>query len=206
MNNNLDFYIRRVHSISGLVPIGFFLLEHIFSISSVLGGGKAFDATVAKLAAIPHEIMLPLEIVGVAIPFLFHAIYGLYVAFNAKNNPGTYGYIRNWQFYLQRMTAFYLAVFLIWHVGYLRVMVKGGGFPINYDLMHSYLSNPIVLVLYCIGIVSAIFHFTNGLFTMSITWGITVGPRAQAFANKIAWVLCTVLSIIGVIATIRFVA
>ncbi|MGI6091517.1 MAG: succinate dehydrogenase [Veillonellaceae bacterium] len=204
MNNNLDFYIRRVHSISGLVPIGFFLLEHIFSISTVLGGGAAFDATVAKLAAIPAEIMLPLEIFAIAIPFLFHAIYGLYITFNAKNNQGDYGYVRNWQFYLQRMTALYLAVFLIWHVGYLRIMLKGSGVPINYDLMHGYLSNPIVLVLYCIGIVAAIFHFTNGLFTMSITWGVTVGPRAQAFANKIAWGLCAVLSIVAVMATIAF--
>lgn len=206
MNNNLDFYIRRLHSICGVVPIGFFLLEHIFSISTVLAGGAFFDTQVAKLAAIPHEIMLPLEIIAIAIPFLFHGIYGLYIAFNAKNNPGSYGYIRNWQFYLQRMSAFYLAVFLIWHVGYLRIMVKGSGLPISYMQMHGYLSNPIVLILYAIGVVAAVFHFTNGLFTFCITWGITIGPRAQSLVNKLAWALCVVVSLVGLVALMKFVS
>ncbi|MEN6412786.1 MAG: hypothetical protein ABFC84_08470 [Veillonellales bacterium] len=203
--SNSDFYIRRVHSILGIVPIGFFLLEHIFSISSVMGGPASFDTTVAKMASIPHEIMIPLEIIAVAIPFLFHAIYGLIIAFNAKNNAmGGYTYSRNWQFFLQRMSAFYLFAFLIWHVVYLRFMVKGAGLPIDYTQMHAYVSNPIVLVLYAIGLVAAIFHFTNGIFTFCITWGITAGPRAQDVVNKIMWVLCVVLSIIGVIALANF--
>ncbi|MEN6623851.1 MAG: succinate dehydrogenase, partial [Smithella sp.] len=76
--------------------------------------------------------------------------------------------------------------------------------PIDYTQMHAYVSNPIVLVLYAIGLVAAIFHFTNGIFTFCITWGITAGPRAQDVVNKIMWVLCVVLSIIGVIALANF--
>lgn len=74
--NNTDFYIRRFHSLLGIVPIGFFLIEHVFSISTVLGGPGAFDSTVAKLAAIPHEILLFMEIFFIAIPLLLHGIYG----------------------------------------------------------------------------------------------------------------------------------
>jgi len=199
-----DFYIRRLHSLSGIVPIGFFLLEHVFSISTVLGGPKAFDATVAKLASIPHEVMIPLEIVAIAIPLLFHGIYGAYIALQAKNNVGNYGYTRNWQFYLQRMSAWYTFAFLIWHVGYLRFMVKGGGHEINFAQMSAYLSNPIVFVLYAIGLVAAIYHFTNGLFTFCITWGITVGPRAQSVASKAAMGLCVLMSVIGLVALTRF--
>lgn len=205
MNSSLDFYLRRLHSICGIVPIGFFLLEHIFSISTVLAGGAFFDAQVAKLASIPHAIMFPLEIIAIAIPLLFHGIYGLYIACNAKNNPGSYRYMRNWQFYLQRMSAFYLAAFLIWHVGYLRIMVKGAGLPISYLQLHGYLSNPIVFILYALGVIAAVFHFTNGLFTFCITWGITVGPRAQSVANKLASALCVVISVIGLAALVKFV-
>lgn len=205
--NNFDFYLRRIHSLTGIVPIGFFLLEHIFSISTVLGGGRVFDETVGHLAAIPAPLLYTMEIVFIAIPLLFHGIYGAYIALNANNNVQSYGYTRNWQFYLQRMSAWYTAAFLIWHVGYLRFFIKAmGNGTIGYNLMHNYLSNPIVFVLYAIGLVAAIFHFTNGIFTFCITWGITAGPRAQATVNKAAWALCALLSVVGLAAMFKFIA
>ncbi len=196
---NTTFYLRRLHSLCGIVPIGLFLLEHVITNASVLGGPKPFNEAVAKLAAIPHEIMLPLEIVGIALPFLFHGIYGAYIALQAKNNPGQYGYTRNWQFALQRWTAWFVAAFLVWHVVYLRIMVKGGGTPISYELLQSYFSNPIVFVLYTLGMIAAIFHFCNGLTTFTMTWGIAKGPRAQAVAAKLFMALCALLSIVTII-------
>lgn len=208
MSNNTecvytDFYVRRLHSLLGIVPIGFFLLEHVITISQVLGGGHAFDAAVAKLAAIPHDILITLEIVFIAIPLLIHAIYGMYIAMQAKLNPGRYGYMRNKQFTLQRITAWCLVPFLLWHVGYLRFMVKGSE-GISFAQMSSYLDNPIVFVLYAIGLVFAIFHFTNGLFTFSITWGIAKGPRVQSVINKMAWGLCIILSVVGLLSMFAF--
>ena len=207
-NNNTgvytDFYVRRLHSLLGIVPIGFFLLEHVITISQVLGGGHAFDAAVAKLAAIPHDILITLEIVFIAIPLLIHAIYGMYIAMQAKLNPGRYGYMRNKQFTLQRITAWYLVPFLLWHVGYLRFIVKGSE-GISFAQMSSYLDNPIVFALYVIGLVAAIFHFTNGLFTFSITWGISKGPRVQSVVNKMAWGLFVILAAVGVASMFAFI-
>lgn len=200
-----SFYVRRLHSLLGIVPIGFFLLEHVITISSVMGGGKAFDDAVAKLAAIPHDILIALELVFIAIPLLIHAIYGIYIALQAKTNMGRYGYMRNRQFTFQRWTAWYLVVFLIWHVGYLRFMVKGST-GISFAQMSDYLSNPLIMALYVIGLVAAIFHFTNGLFTFSITWGIAKGPRVQSVINKIAWILFVVLAVVGVASTLKFFA
>ena len=59
--------------------------------------------------------------------------FSFYIALQGKNNPSQYGYTRNWQFALQRWTAWYVAAFLIWHVVYLRIIVKGGGTPISYE-------------------------------------------------------------------------
>ena len=44
------FYIRRLHSLCGIVPVGLFLLEHIFTNSMVLGGPAPFNAAVEHLA------------------------------------------------------------------------------------------------------------------------------------------------------------
>lgn len=200
------FYVRRLHSLSGIVPIGFFLLEHIITISTVIGGAGSFDAAVARLAAIPHEIMLFMEICFIAIPFLFHGIYGAIIALQAKNNPQQYGYSRNWQFYLQRMTAWYTIAFLLYHVIYLRFMMKGSGVEINYALMNDHLSNPIVFVIYVLGMVAAIYHFCNGLTTFTMTWGIAKGPRCQAFFNKCFMGLAFLLSVVAVVSLTHFLA
>ena len=139
-----------------------------------------------------------LEVCGIAIPLLFHAIYGIYIALQAKNNPGNYGFVRNWNFALQRYTAWFLVVFLIWHVFYLRIFVKGiTGTPISYELLQNYfLSNPIFALLYVIGMFAAIFHFCNGITTFCMTWGIAKGPRIQQVVNCLSMLLCVVLCLI----------
>ncbi len=210
MSNNTecvhtDFYVRRLHSLLGIVPIGFFLLEHIITVSQVLGGGAAFDTAVGKLAAIPHDILITLEIVFIAIPLLIHGIYGAYIALQAKTNMGRYGYMRNRQFTFQRWSAWYLIVFLLCHVGYLRFMVKGTT-GISFAQMADHLSNPLIMAAYVVGLVAAVFHFTNGLFTFSITWGIAKGPRVQSVINKMAWGLFVILSVLGVASTLAFAA
>lgn len=193
------FYVRRLHSLVGLLAVGGFLLEHILTNASALGGAEALNSKLAMMELIPPPIFLGLEIFAVAIPFLFHIIYGIYICMQAKNNPQAYGYLRNWQFALQRYTAWYLLVFLIGHVFYLRVWMKGiNGAHINYDLIAVHLSNPIIWVLYLVGMVAAIFHFCNGIATFCMTWGITKGPRSQKVAGLLSMGLCTLLSLITV--------
>ena len=100
------FYLRRLHSLVGLLALGMVLFEHIFTNSMALGGAPALNGSLAVMELIPKPIFLMLEICGIAIPLLFHAIYGVYIALQANNNPGRFGYIRNWQFALQRSADF----------------------------------------------------------------------------------------------------
>ena len=118
----------------------------------------------------------------------------------AKNNPTKYGYLNNWNFAFQRWTAWFLLVFLVWHVGYLRFYVKGVlGTPITYELIQSYVtSSPIVFVLYLIGMLAAIFHFTNGIATFLMTWGVVKGHRAQKVAGILSMMLCAALSLVTI--------
>lgn len=194
---NVTFYLRRLHSIAGLVCLGGFLLEHILTNARVLIGPESFNAAVDLLASIPPQIMLPLELGLVCTPFLFHAIYGVYIAWQAKNNPQHYRFINNIQFWLQRMTAWYLLFFLAWHVFYLRIFVKGGGAHISFQLLQSYFANPVWWVLYLIGMWAAIFHFCNGVTTFCMTWGIAAGPRIQKVINAAMMALCALLCFVS---------
>lgn len=192
------FYVRRLHSLCGIVPVGLFLMEHILTNSTVLIGPNVFDEAVGHLAAIPHEVLIPMEILFIMVPFLFHGLYGLYILLQAKNNPRNYGYARNWNFYLQRITALIIFVFLIWHVVYLRIIVKGGGTPMSFDFLYSYFQNPLVWAAYTIAMIATIFHFCNGLATFCMTWGITKGPRSQKICGYMCMGLCAFLSLLTI--------
>ena len=192
------FYLRRLHSLVGLFILGMVIFEHIFTNSMALGGAAALNGSLAMMELIPKPIFLMLEICGIAIPLLFHAIYGIYIALQSNNNPGRLGYIRNWQFALQRWTAWFLVVFLIWHVFYLRIFTKGiTGTPISYELLQSYFTgSPIVAIIYILGMFAAIFHFCNGITTFCMTWGIAQGPRVQNVIGVLSMLLCALLCVI----------
>lgn len=196
---NVSFYLRRLHSLCGLVMLGVVLVEHLLTNASAMGGAEAFNQGLEMMELIPAPIFLAIEICMYAVPILFHGIYGIMIALDAKNNVGGYGYSRNWKFALQRYTAWYLVVFLIWHVGYLRIYTKGiMGTPISYQLVQDTISNPIVFVLYLIGMFAAIFHFCNGITTFCMTWGIAKGPRAQCVVDKMAMGLCAAMCLMTV--------
>lgn len=195
---NLTFYVRRLHSLCGLVCLGFFLLEHLFTNARALMGPLSFNRAVGLLTSIPWQIMLPVEVCFVAAPFAFHVFYGVYIAWQARHNVVNYPYLNNIQFTLQRITAWFLVAFLAWHVFDLRVMVRGGGTQITYQLMQSMFSNPVVWVLYLLGMLAAIFHFCNGITTFCMTWGLAKGPRIQKAINLACMGMCGLLSLITV--------
>ena len=61
---------------------------------------------------------------------------------------------------------------------------------------------PVMLVLYFVGVMSCVFHLANGVWTMGITWGLWLTPRAQARANWLCGGLGAVLSVFTVAALI----
>lgn len=193
------FYLRRLHSLCGLLILGFFILEHIGTNSVALAGPAVFNGVMGMVEEIPKPVFYSIEIGMYAIPILFHGIYGIYIALQANNNPRRFGYLRNWNFTLQRWTAWFLVVFLIWHVGYLRIYLKGVlGNPISFELLQNMFQNPIVTILYILGMWAAIFHFCNGITTFCMTWGITKGPRSQNAISIISMLLCAGLCLVTV--------
>ena len=171
-----NFMIRKVHSLLGIIPVGIFILFHLLLNSSSLIGVDAYQKVIATMKSGGFYVNF-LEIFVIALPLLFHAIYGLYIVFLARNNAFQYTYYRNWAFYLQRITAVITFLFLLWHVYALRLAQEEPKAII--EVLISTLQNPVFFILYIIGVVSAIFHFANGLATFCMSWGITVGPRSQ---------------------------
>ncbi len=196
------YFNRKLHSLLGVIPVGFFLLEHLFINYFATRGPEAFNEKVEWIESLPF---LPiLEIFFIFLPLLYHGVYGLHIAFQAKHNVGNYGYFRNVMFMLQRVTGVVTLIFVSWHVWETRVQ-KAFGAEVNFDMMVDILSNPFMVAFYAVGIVSAVFHFSNGMWSFLVSWGITVGPRSQQISTYVWMVVFVAVSIVGLMALFAFV-
>src|SRR5690606_30001873 len=98
-----EFVLRRLHSLTGVLPLSFFIFFHFYANSKSVVGEQAFDDTVAFLRGMPY--LVPIEWGLLFAPFLFHMFYGMFIIFGSKPNSNKLGYRRNWAYVLQRVTA-----------------------------------------------------------------------------------------------------
>ncbi|SDH75960.1 MULTISPECIES: succinate dehydrogenase cytochrome b558 subunit [Alteribacillus] len=202
MAENREFMNRRLHSLLGVIPIGIYLVQHLTVNFFATRGAEAFNEAAHFMETLPFRLFL--EIVVIYLPILFHAIYGLYIVFQGKSNTKRYGYFRNWMFLVQRITGVYLVIFIAWHVWETRVQAAMGA-TVNYDMMADILSSNFMLIFYIIGVLSATFHFSNGLWSFLVSWGITVSPRSQQIATYATVAIFIALSLVGMGALLAFI-
>lgn len=196
-----SFALRRLHSLLGVIPLGVFLIQHLVINHFAVSSPEAFDKASDFMWNLPFKIVL--ETIVIYLPILFHAIYGVYIAFTSKNNVTHYSTFRNWMFLLQRITGIIAFIFIAIHVWQTRVQAALGH-HINYDMMADLFNNPINVIGYVIGIVSVIFHFSNGLWSFAVSWGITQSERSQKIMTYVSLGAFLVITFIGLRALFAF--
>ncbi len=137
MSGNREFYFRRLHSLLGVIPVGIFLIQHLVVNQFAARGAEAFNSAAHFMDSLPFRYAL--EIFIIFLPLIYHAVYGVYIAFTAKNNAGQYSYMRNWLFVLQRVTGIITLIFVSWHVWETRIAAQMGA-EVNFDMMANILS------------------------------------------------------------------
>ena len=202
MAEQREFFYRRLHSFLGIVPIGIFLVQHLVVNHFAVYGEESFNRAAGFMAGLPFVLLL--EIVVIYLPILFHAVLGVYIVFTAKNNVSRYSFFRNWMFKIQRYTGIITLIFLVWHVFETRVQIGLGNAELDYSLMEGILTNPFMFWFYVIGVVSAVFHFANGLWSFLVTWGITQSPKSQQISTYACIVVFLVVSYLGVRTLLTF--
>lgn len=107
-------------------------------------------------------------------------------------------------FKLQRISGVIVLIFIAWHVYETRIQAAFGA-EVNFQMMEDILSNPFMLIVYIVGVVSAVFHFANGLWSFLVSWGITQTPRSQQISTYVMLGVFVLLSIVGIRALLAFV-
>src|SRR5262245_4151371 len=178
--------LKRLHSLSGVVPVGVFLLEHFYTNSYAMFGPEVYNEKVRFLTSLPYVIAV--EICGIGIPILFHAALGIAIGWSSRGNVARFGYFRNWMYLLQRVSGIFLLAFISFHV--YKTRLSGASPDEMFQHMAGYLnpaqdpSNWLWVAFYALGVVAASFHLGNGLFTFGIAWGLLPGVRSQRWASR----------------------
>ena len=203
LSKGREFLWRRLHSLLGVIPVGLFLVFHLSLNFTSVGGEEFYNNAIGVMELVPHSVLLAMEWIIIYIPLMFHAFYGIYIAFTATHNTKRFSTFRNWAFKIQRFTGVFLVIFIAWHIFQTRVQ-KALGETVEWNMMEEIVDNPWMLAFYIVGILSATFHLANGIWSFLVSWGITQSPKSQRIATIITSIFFVLLSIVGVVAIVMF--
>ena len=200
-----SFLWRKLHSLSGIVPIGAFLIEHIVSNFEAMNGPLAYAQQVKFLNGLP--LVRVLEWAFIFIPLLFHGIYGVVIAFKGRQNVNVYPWAGNWGYLTQRVTGIIAFLYIIQHV--LRQRFMGVSLPEHpgaaFHKVQVELSNPWMLAVYIIAMAATCWHFAYGTWLFAAKWGITPGDKARRKFGFVCTAGGIILAVLGYASMYAFV-
>jgi succinate dehydrogenase / fumarate reductase, cytochrome b subunit len=201
----ISFLLRRLHSLTGIIPVGAFLFEHILiSNATAISGPDAYARQVSFLANLP--LVFFLELFGIWIPILFHGVYGFYIWYRGDGNSAQYPWTGNWMYTLQRWTGGVAFIYIVWHTYTMRFT----GIDLHEAAAQSFskvqgeVHNPLLFLFYVVGLIAASWHFAYGIWLFSAKWGIVTGEHAQRRLLRACLACFLLLSVVGLVSLYTF--
>ena len=175
------FIYRRLHSLTGIVPVGLFLIYHLYIQLYLHSGAEVYNEVVNSFYDSPLALWVLALIVY--IPLIFHSVYGAMITFEAQAQPN-YHYFAHLLYWLQRFSGIGVLLFIIAHVWNAKLGPWiAGTWGTHFEHLSSGFADPetgmLTKTVYLLGVLGAVFHFANGLNTFCMTWGIALTPTSQ---------------------------
>jgi succinate dehydrogenase / fumarate reductase cytochrome b subunit len=193
------YLLRKLHSLTGIVPVGAFLAEHFWSNSAALVSADKYNTVSQELQTIPFRLFV--EWAFIFLPILFHGGYGVYIWLHGKSNVSEYPWVGNWMFTLQRYTGLIAFAYIGWHLYTERFLTGGRS---TYASVAADMRNPWYLTLFVIGVVASSFHLGVGIWNFLCKWGLAATKNAQRAAGQLGAVVGVVFSVVGILIVVSF--
>jgi len=201
----ISFVLRRLHSLTGIIPVGAFLFEHILiSNATAISGPSAYEQQVSFLANLP--LVFFLELFGIWLPIAYHGLYGFYIWYQGDSNTAAYPWSGNWMYTLQRWTGGIAFVYIVWHTYTMRFT----GIDLHGDPAASFakvareVHNPWLMAFYVIGLIAASWHLAYGIWLFCAKWGIVSGAKAQQRLLRVCLIFFAVMIVVGLASLYTF--
>jgi len=184
MTSDSSFFWRRLHSLSGIFPVGAFLLEHLYTNLHAIQGPAAYNEKVKGLTELP--LLLAIETVFIYLPIAYHGLFGVWVWWRGEGNLVEYPWAGNRLYSLQRWTGLIALLYIAFHVWEQRFAGAHivGNYYIAFSKVQHSIARPEVHAFYIVGLLAASFHFAYGVWLFACKWGLTPGRQAQ---RKLFW-------------------
>lgn len=197
---------RTLHSLTGVGPLGLFLVGHLWAQLAALQGQQAYEE--ARAGIFQRRW---LELVLVVLPLTFHAGFGVVLALRSRNDVEAYPLSRNWMYVAQRVTGLVTFAFVVWHVAHLwapQLTSELGPhqmYPkLEEDLSTTWEGFPIQAVATVAGVGAATFHFANGVWSFALGSGLVRRRSRQTALGAATVVLGILLFLAGTDAVVYF--
>ena len=201
--NKENFALHKLHSLTGIIPVGYYLAQHLLLNTFSLAGRDKFNGVIGFFESMPVHFLYALKFFSIWLPLIFHAVYGLFIVARAKYNYGekAYSFRENRYFSFQRWSGIGAFLFLIYHMASTSVMgTLQGPAVIQYDSWAARLSSGgtyLILVVYLLGVALCTYHLSYGIWSFCIRWGITISEKAQNSVWKLAGASFVLLTLMG---------
>jgi len=194
-----EYLLRKLHSLTGIIPVGAFLAEHFWSNSYALVSAQSYDAKSQELQTIPFRVIV--EWLFIFLPMLYHAVYGVYIWLRGKANVSSYPWVGNWLYTTQRYTGLLTFAYIGWHLYTERWLTHGMS---TYSDVENLLHNPWALAFMFVGVLASSFHLGVGIWNFLCKWGLAATARAQRAAGALGAVVGLSFSLVGVLIVLSF--
>jgi succinate dehydrogenase / fumarate reductase cytochrome b subunit len=194
-----SFFLRKLHSLTGLIPVGAYMADHLFENSYSLVSPDKYNEASRALQTVPWR--LPLEIGIIWLPILFHAAYGFYIWGHGKINVSQYPWVGNWMFALQRWTGLVAFAFLGWHLYTERFVTHGMS---TYAIVNQDMQNPWFFSFFLIGVIACSIHLGVGIWNFVCKWGFAATVRSQRAAGYLGVAVAAIMLIMSVTVVVCF--
>lgn len=196
VEGRLAFLLKKLHSLIGIVPVGAFLLEHLWINSYATKSAATYNAEVQKIQDLPFLLML--EVLFIWLPILYHSAWGFYVIFTGDFDAH-YPYGKNWLYILQRVSGVAAFLFIGIHFWQMRV-----NHVTTFEVVKQTLASSKVMFGYFVGLGAVVFHFANGVWNFLIKWGITTGEKTQRISGYVCIAMGVALFAMAVSSLLSF--
>ena len=190
------FLLRKIHSLTGVIPVGLFLVYHLYLQLYLHYGAEIYNKEVNSFYESPLATWA--LVIIVYIPLLFHSLLGVLLVFENKVQP-SYTYFSHLLYLLQRISGIGVLLFIIAHVWNAKLGPWiAGTWGTHYEHLSSGFADPetgmLTKAVYLLGVLGAVFHFANGLNTFCMTWGIALTPTSQKRVRSFSFLVFIILT------------
>jgi succinate dehydrogenase / fumarate reductase cytochrome b subunit len=207
--DNLPSFWRRAHSLTGVVPVGAFVLVHLWTNSRALAGARAFGEGFSTATNTP--LFLFLEVATLHVPLAYHAIYGFALVVKGTTRSGRSESITSAKL-LDRVSSVCALAFIVYHVWQFRVSIARGTmrrsdyFAVLCDTLSSTsnLGIPVAASLYLLGLAATSYHFAYGLAGLPSSWGIRVPERYSRWTLGASATVGVIVFLVGASTVLYF--